>query len=156
MKTKEELLKFYGIEEGKKYKVTGASANSSRLINATFSYNELEKNYTTISVYNNDCRFGCIKIHILSELDYEEVKEPILDAKERKYLSAVIKPFKKQVQWVKKFPYFTSENKYEYIRINCKELDGSILVFDFPMFKKGTMYENMETSKEYTLKELDL
>ena len=79
----------------------------------------------------------------------EEYKEPILDEKERKYLSAVIKPFK--VRWIIKR---TMKNDCgEYIKIAFKNDDECMI---FPNFKTGAMYKGMEAEKRYTPKELGL
>ena len=79
----------------------------------------------------------------------EEYKEPILDEKERKYLSAVIKPFREQVVYITK-----SENDYgDDMYIYIKTEDDYML---FPKFKKDKMYRKMEVSKKYSLKELGL
>ena len=79
----------------------------------------------------------------------EEYKEPILDEKERRYLSAVIKPF--EVKWIIKR---TMKNDCgEYIKIALKNDDECLI---FPNFKTGTMYKGMEAEKRYTPKELGL
>ena len=76
-----------------------------------------------------------------------EVKE-VLDEKEKKYLSAVIRPFKGKVDYIKKFDITGKE----FICIYLKNNEN----IDFPYFKKGTMYKGMKLDKEYTLKELGL
>ena len=75
----------------------------------------------------------------------EEYKEPILDDVEKAYLSAVIKPFREKVGYVKKIDC----GKREFLKIYLE--DDSI---PFPFFTKGTMYKGMEADKEYTLEEL--
>lgn len=81
-----------------------------------------------------------------------EFKE-VLDAKEKEYLSAVIRPFKNRVENIHKVEL--ANNEYIHIEILgfCDGVDDSI---SLPCFKKGTMYRGMELSKEYTLKELGL
>lgn len=74
----------------------------------------------------------------------------ILSDKEREYLSAVIKPFRDEVEFIMKD--YTDDDKQEYIEIAIKD-EVSIL---FPYFKKSTMYANMERCKKYTLEELGL
>lgn len=74
------------------------------------------------------------------------VEKEILDEKEKEYLSAVIKPFRDRVKYIKKV-----EDIGEYITIGLK--DENLL---FPYFDKGTMYKGMELDKKYTLKELGL
>lgn len=85
--------------------------------------------------------------YLKSELKKLQRKKPILDEKEKEYLSAVIKPFRDKVKCISKvFPLD------ECIKIAIR---GSSTII-FPYFKKGTMYKGMEIDKEYTLKELGL
>ena len=72
----------------------------------------------------------------------------VLDAKEKEYLSAVIRPFKGKVDYIKKFDITGKE----FICIYLKNNED----IDFPYFKKGTMYKGMKLDKRYTLKELGL
>lgn len=74
----------------------------------------------------------------------------ILDKVEKEYLSAVIKPFRDQVDYIEKYSF--DDEDEEFICITFKD-DNS---FSFPAFKKGAMYAGMEPLKEYTLKELGL
>lgn len=88
---------------------------------------------------------------------WEEYKEEVLDEKEKKYLSAVIKPFRDRVVYIHKV-----EAVYpaQFISIRLKRYDyakeAAYEYFDLPYFKKDTMYIGMEVKKEYTLKELGL
>lgn len=75
------------------------------------------------------------------------VENEILDEEEKEYLSAVIRPFRDRVEYIKKI-----NNDREYIQVLLE--DGDELTF--PCFEKGTMYEGMEADKKYTLKELGL
>lgn len=77
----------------------------------------------------------------------EEYKPNILDEKEKDYLSAVIKPFREEVETIDK----TSFAGYEQLQIS----DG-YTTMTFPSFEKDTMYKGMEVGKRYTLKELGL
>lgn len=77
----------------------------------------------------------------------EEYKPQILTDKEKAYLSAVIKPFREKVGYVKKIDC----GKREFLKIYLE--DDNI---PFPFFTKGTMYKGMEADKEYTLEELGL
>ena len=79
----------------------------------------------------------------------EEAKEPVLDDEERKYLSDVIRPFRKKVDTISKFH---TVNTMQYIYFQMKDKNGWAL----PLFKKGTMYKGMVQGKHYTLKELGL
>ena len=88
---------------------------------------------------------------------WEEYKEPILDEEEKKYLSAVIKPFRKKVKYIKKVDTCWGYNKnYEYISGELGNKDDVVDTFALPYFPKGNMYKGMETGKEYTLDEVGL
>ena len=89
---------------------------------------------------------------------WEEYKEPVLDEKEKEYLSAVIKPFRDRVIYIKKiYMYFGYRKDYEYIfgELGCNEYNV-VDIFALPYFPKGNMYKGMETDKKYTLEELGL
>ena len=77
----------------------------------------------------------------------EEYKPKILTDKEKAYLSAVIKPFREEVETIEK----ASFEEDEQLQIS----DGDT-VMAFPCFEKGTMYKGMEEYKYYTLEELGL
>lgn len=79
----------------------------------------------------------------------QEYKPPILDDVEKTYLSAVIKPFRKDVRSITKQK---NDEGYEWLRIIVEDNKPLVL----PGFKKGTMYKGMHAYKEYTLKELGL
>lgn len=79
-----------------------------------------------------------------------EYKEPILNDAEKKYLSAVIKPFRNRVDYIMKEENIC--NSTEFIHIDLSGGD----IADFPNFKVGTMYKGMEIDKSYTLQELGL
>ena len=82
----------------------------------------------------------------------EEYKEPILDDKEKEYLSAVLRPFGKNACTVcKKYIQSCSGLSYEYLVVKLSNER-----WGFPKFVEGTMYKGMETGKEYTLEELGL
>lgn len=80
----------------------------------------------------------------------EEYKEPILNDVEKAYLSAVIKPFRKDVECIEKLNPSCLKGK-QYLRIEL-----TYDYFTLPIFAKGTMYKGMERGKKYTLEELGL
>ena len=90
---------------------------------------------------------GCATDEILEWMSLP-YKEPILDDKERKYLSAVIKPFREKVIYICKKGICSKE----FILIALKDDCSTAL----PSFQAGSMYKGMEHEKEYTLKELGL
>ncbi len=74
----------------------------------------------------------------------------ILDDVEKRYLSAVIRPFRKRVDYIMKISDPLGCDK-EYIFIKLDE-DS----FSLPYFEAGTMYQGMELERAYTLEELGL
>lgn len=79
-----------------------------------------------------------------------ERKEEILDEVEKRYLTEVIRPFRKRIQFIQKKKEITEINPY--IRIVCEDNDKLV----FPYITDNSMYKGMETNKKYTLKELGL
>ena len=79
-------------------------------------------------------------------LDQEHV-EPILDEAEKKYISAVIRPFRDKVTAIAKI----NDLESDYIVI-CLEFENVCL----PDFPTGTMYKGMKKDHDYTLEELGL
>lgn len=84
---------------------------------------------------------------------YETVfvrKEEVLDETEKKYLTEVISPFRKRIQFIQKRKEITEINPY--LRIVFEDNDKLV----FPYITDKTMYKGMEVNKKYTLKELGL
>ena len=78
----------------------------------------------------------------------ESIVHPqILDDVERRYLSAVIKPFRDKVTAIAK----VNDIESDYIVI-CLEFENVCL----PNFPTGTMYKGMKKGHDYTLEELGL
>lgn len=81
----------------------------------------------------------------------QEYKPPILDDVEKAYLSAVIKPFRKEVEYIQKIK--SDYDDTEYINMIMKRnYDYCAL----PVFERGTMYKGMTSNTDYTLEELGL
>lgn len=92
----------------------------------------------------NDCQL--LSLTWLSE----EYKEPVLAEVEKAYLSAVIKPFRKNVNHIAKIHSKAGAFEYICIRVNDYE------VMFFPKFEENTMYKGMKLGRKYTLEELGL
>lgn len=154
MKTGKEILDFYGVEVGKVYIVTKThSLSVEPYRNLKFTVQE-DKDYNDgFSVYFIIKKYGSIaRLSCLCQLEYKEVKPEILDEKEKEYLSAVIKPFRKQILYIAKTSCVTKTNNgksYIYIQLPCDHMW-------FPYFESDTMYKGMEPDKKYTLEELGL
>lgn len=116
-------------------------------INVCGLYQEIYK--IIYEKYPHDCCDNCDKcyddcIRWLAK----EYKEPLLDDVEKEYLSGVIKPFRRNVNYICKR---LSGNGY-YIIILVNEFD----VMNLPYFPNNTMYKGMKVDHRYTLKELGL
>ena len=72
-----------------------------------------------------------------------EAEDSILDEKERKYLSGVIRPFRDRITDIIKHKSYDFENK-EYIVIHCNQSETTLL----PYFEKGSMYKGMKLDKQ--------
>ncbi len=76
-------------------------------------------------------------------------KKEILDEAEKRYLKAVIRPFKDKIISISKLDFYDGDCNIS-IELDTEES------INLPYFKKGTMYNGMKEDKEYTLKELGL
>jgi hypothetical protein len=84
----------------------------------------------------------------------EECKDPVLDEVERKYLSEVIRPFRKKITCISKVNHYGVGKQY--ICVETKDKDGFLDSLNFPDFENDTMYKGMRVDRRYTLKELGL
>ena len=75
------------------------------------------------------------------------VHPPIPDDAERRYLSAVIRPFRNKVEYIEKVDVACEE----YIHIQLNKAWAFL-----PHFRTGTMYKGMKPNHGYTLEELGL
>lgn len=123
--------------------------------------NELSKDFDTLDCQicalrkKGNCKIGdhCAECRAENiKWLCSEYKEPLLDDEEKKYLSAVIKPFRKDVEYIVKLPKFEWIQEAIYIHIG-RSWRGNI---ELPTFKKGAMYKGMKIDKRYTLEELGL
>ena len=91
-------------------------------------------------------------IKVERPVKYEIVfeREEILDEIEKRYLTEVIRPFRKRIQFIQKKKEITEINPY--IRIICEDNDKLV----FPYITDNSMYKGMEVNKKYTLEELGL
>lgn len=108
-----------------------------------------------IAIYNNNRTYYYAK-QMLAEvkrpIQYETIykrEEPILDDKEKEYLSSVIKPFRDRVKRIIKILDSCSNTASILIQLNDDHIS-------LPDFKENTMYKNMKLEKDYSLEELGL
>lgn len=79
-----------------------------------------------------------------------QFRKDVLDETERKYLKAVLRPFRNRVARVTKLK-FPGCSDYS-LRVDLEDGDS----LSFPNFPAGTMYNGMELYHEYTLEELGI
>lgn len=95
----------------------------------------------------------CSKEKLL-EWANSEYKEPILTEEERKYLSAVIEPFKKYVMYIAKLDFKVGWEKIVFYSHSFKTWE---CMTDLPPFQSGTRFKGMELNEHYyKLEELGL
>lgn len=122
-------------------------AGATRL-DGYITYIEIEYNGKIVKEYACTNEAGIKKF--LEWLE-EEYKPTILTEKEKAYLSAVIKPFRKRIEYIEKTDNYYVDGK-QFLSIGLVTDDHCYL----PFFKKGTMYKGMEANECYTLEELGL
>lgn len=128
--------------------------------------NKIWEEHEYIMLKNGFIKYGngvTHRIDIYGEYDmcddtWEEYKEDILNEKEKEYLSAVIKPFKDRIVYIRKVAV---DKCTRFISIKVKgcdyEEEDNPEYICLPYFKECTMYyKNMKTDKNYTLGELGL
>ena len=136
--------------------------NAEWMIKNGYKFSDLHCSYmqpgSICSFYLNDKNVGKVSglsffKAIKTWLDMEHV-EPILDEAEKRYLSAVIRPFRDRVQYIEKMfedHLLGDQDCYIFIRFNDGNYD-----MNFPVFRESIMYKGMERYKRYTLEELGL
>ena len=87
---------------------------------------------------------------------WKEYKEPVLNEKEKEYLSAVIKPFRDRITYIAKVEEDIHWFYWIMIRVDIGFLNDYYDLCLPPFEETSSMYKNMEVGKEYTLKELGL
>lgn len=99
-----------------------------------------------LSYFNDDVSIVKVERPVKYETVFER-KEEIIDEVEKRYLASVIKPFRHNVEYIKKFVYSSGIKQ---IKIN---VEGTIV--NLPEFKND-MYKGMTPDRKYSLKELGL
>ena len=97
-----------------------------------------------------------VNFNIVDDNDWEEYKEPVLNEKEKEYLSAVIKPFRDRITYIAKVEEDIHWFYWIMIRVDIGFLNDYYDLCLPPFEETSSMYKNMEVGKEYTLKELGL
>lgn len=110
------------------------------------------KEYNNKLEHNFNSRRDIIRVD--RPINYKTIykNDEILDSTEKKYLSAVIAPFRDKVKNIAKID---KDIGRQYISI-CHNDGLYIEDINLPYFKSGTMYVGMKPNKVYTLEELGL
>jgi hypothetical protein len=114
--------------------------------NPAAMFAKIKTNYDS----NIRSKYGRTYVDDILEWMAQPYKKPILDEVEKKYLSAVIKPFRKKVKHIAIWD--TCNGSKQFVHIKLYDEDCTNL----PNFKPNAMYKGMELHKEYTLEELGL
>ena len=134
-----EVAKLLGVELEEEFKITDSHTKYKLTSNGMKCWSVSDQKW----LYSN-----LLQILLTGMNRIIKLPKPILDEKEKEYLSAVIKPFRDRVISISK----KSANYGEFIDILIDEAEDIYL----PYFKPGKMYQGMGVNKEYTLEELGL
>lgn len=110
------------------------------------------REYSNKLEHNLDSNYDIVRVDRPVEYKTIYKNDEILDSTEKKYLAALIKPFKDEVKYIAKVDRDIGR---QYISI-CHDDGLYIEDINLPDFKSGTMYVGMEPNKDYTLEELGL
>lgn len=110
------------------------------------------KEYSKKLEHNYDSNYDIVRIDRPVEYKTIYKNDEILDSTEKKYLAAVIAPFRDKVKNIAKID---KDNGKQYICI-CHYGGLYTENITLPYFKSGTMYVGMKSNKVYTLEELGL
>lgn len=156
LKDLDEVFREDEIELVRKERFTKADlkdGDKCTLKNGQVIFVDKTSNYSFSSIdeqlkyFNDDVSIVKVERPVKYETVFER-KEEILDEEEKKYLADVIRPFKDKIESICKLMGFGKE----FISIHLKNGES----INFPYFKKGTMYKEMQTGKRYTLEKLGL
>lgn len=137
-----EVAKLLGVELDEEF---GLKNSNFRYKLTTYG---LRKRHITLEVWTNSSMLDDL---LLGKVEIIKKAKPILDKKEKEYLSAVIKPFRDQVISISKNVSLYGE--FIDIEIDEAEDHGDIYL---PYFKPKSMYKGMKVNREYTLDQLGL
>lgn len=109
------------------------------------------REYNNKLEHNFNPRRDIVRVDRPTEYKTIYKNDEILDSTEKKYLAAVIRPFRDEIKAIIKEKDVSYSNGY-YLCISLKNNDWANL----PSFNSETMYVGMKQNKEYTLEELGL
>ena len=133
-----QVAKMLGVELGEEFRVEGFD-DKFMLTSTGMFYYDIEDSKWQESLLIYDILKGTRKI-----------VKPILNEKEKEYLSYIIKPFRDRVESIYKLR--NSRASRDCIIIRIKDRNSIVL----PDFKKGDMYKNMKPERKYSLEDLKI
>lgn len=142
-----EVAKLLGVKLNEKFNIKGMETEYKITLQGLYYYNPLVQNWFYSSKTLDKLLLG-----------YDEIiklPKPILDEKEKEYLSNIIKPFRNRVIYIANYYEESIDNNFIEIEVKQNYCNENQYV-SLPYFKKGTMYKGMEEYKKYTLEELGL
>ena len=145
-----EVAKLLGVELEEEFKIKGFVNKCKLSTYGLMCWSDTKQDWVL------SCAIGELLTGLDEIVKLHEPQKPILDEKEKEYLSAVIKPFRNRIIYIMKT---YEDDQSEFLEIRSKYYDANKIgdeLIMLPSFKKGTMYKCMRTDKKYTLKELGL
>lgn len=110
------------------------------------------KEYNNKLEHDYNSNYDIIRVDRPTEYKTIYKNVEILDSTEKKYLAAVIKPFRDNIRYIEK-----RQNGAGQEHINIMHNDGFYdTLITLPAFKSGTMYVGMKEKRFYSLEELGL
>ena len=141
-----EVAKLLGLKLGEEFTIKGVNSSYRFKLTAI----GLMSSWKNSSKWNSS---GLLEDFITGHYQIAKETNLILDQAEKRYLSALIKPFKDQVIAIAK----RSAIYGEFIDIMIDEGEiGDCGNIYLPYFKPGKMYKGMKVNWEYTLEQLEL
>ena len=141
-----EVAKLLGLKLGEEFTIKGVNSSYRFKLTAI----------GLMSSWRNSSKWNCsglLEDFITGRYQISKNINPVLDPAEKRYLTNIIKPFRKNVKYIRKCRRFSGP--YEYINIAYVDSCGDNLL-NFPDFKANKMYKGMEVNREYTLEQLGL
>ena len=141
-----EVAKLLGLKLGEEFSIKGVNSSYRFKLTAI----GLMSRCGNRSEWNMS---GMLPEFITGHYQISKEVNSVLDAAEKRYLTNIIKPFRKSVKYIKKAKRINKDYEYISIAYHDSEYD---CVLNFPDFKVGAMYQGMEIGKQYTVEDLEL
>ena len=141
-----EVAKLLGLELEEEFKIDGYSSKYKLSNNGLMLWSDNLQQWVLYIEFNG---------LLTGKAQIIKLPKPILDEKEKEYLSNVIKPFRDKVISIANYYEESIDNNFIEIEVKQNYCNENQYV-SLPYFKKGTMYKGMKVGREYTLDQLGL